>query len=361
MNTATDIGPPGRDGRTGAGLLNAGLAVQTAALQAKFNPLPPARILDTRNGTGSPIAPLGPNQTRLVKVTGAGNVPANGVSAVVLNVTAVAPSAGSFLTVYPSDVSRPVTSNLNFPPGVILPNLVVTKVGADGNVALYNAQGSVDVLFDVVGWYGQAGDSYNALSPSRILDTRNGSGRLGAGEIRSVQVAGAGNVPASGATAVVLNVTAVTTSAGSYLTVYPSDVGTPLASNLNFGPGQIIPNLVVVKVGSDGNVDVYNAQGDVDVIFDVVGWYGSTGSTYQPLPPQRLLDTRNGIGGSVARLGAGEARAVKVAGVGGTPASGISAVVINVTAVTPSAGSFLTVYPSNVSRPNASNLNYVPG
>ncbi|MBV8303634.1 MAG: S8 family serine peptidase, partial [Acidimicrobiia bacterium] len=365
INTATDVAPPGPDAYTGAGILNAALAVQTAALRADFNPLPPARILDTRNGTGGPASPLGPNQTRAVKVTGTGNVPANGVSAVVLNVTAVGPTAGSYLTIYPSDESQPVASNLNFPPGVNIPNLVVVKVGGDGNVIVYNAQGSVDVVFDVVGWYGSTGDSYNALTPSRILDTRNGTGggggRVGAGQTRALQVAGAGGVPASGATAVVLNVTAVGPSAGSFLTVYPSDVGRPLASNLNFAPGENIPNLVVVKVGGDGNVIFYNDQGTVDIVADVVGYYGSTGASYAPLPPQRILDTRNGTGGPAARLGPGQARAVQVAGVGGTPATGISAVVLNVTAVGPSAGSFLTVYPSGVARPLASNLNFAPG
>jgi subtilisin family serine protease len=365
MDTATDIGTPGWDARTGAGLLNAGLAVQTAALRAKFNPLPPARILDTRNGTGGPTAPLGPNQSRLVKVTGVGNVPPSGASAVILNVTAVGASAGSFLTVYPSDVGRPLASNLNFPPGAVIPNLVVVKVGGDGNVALYNAQGNVDVIFDVVGWYGQTGDSYNALTPARILDTRNGTGgaggRLGPNQSRAVTVTGVGLVPASGATAVVLNVTAVAPSDGSYLTLYPSDVAQPLASNLNFGPGQIIPNLVVVKVGSDGKVDVYNAQGTVDVIFDVVGWYGATGSTYGPLPPHRVVDTRDGTGTLQAPLAAGETRTIKIAGLGGVPGSGVSGVVINVTAVSPSAGSYLTVYPAGVSRPVASNLNFGPG
>ncbi|HEV3351588.1 MAG TPA: S8 family serine peptidase [Acidimicrobiales bacterium] len=366
MDTATDIWTPGRDGRTGAGLLNAALAVQTAALRAKFNPLPPARILDTRNGTGgAPTAPLGPNQTRTVKVTGVGNVPASGASAVILNVTAVGGTAGSFLTVYPSDVGRPLASNLNFPPGATIPNLVVVKVGGDGNVAVYNAQGNVDVIFDVVGWYGQTGDSYNALSPARILDTRDGTGgpggRLGPNQSRPVTVAGMGGVPASGATAVVLNVTAVAPSDGSYLTLYPSDVAQPLASNLNFGPGQNIPNLVVVKVGSDGKVDVYNAQGTVDVIFDVVGWYGATGSTYGPLPPHRVVDTRDGTGTLQAPMAAGESRTIKIAGAGGVPGSGVSGVVINVTAVSPSAGSYLTVYPAGVSRPVASNLNFGPG
>ena len=97
--------------------------------------------------------------------------------------------------------------------------------------------------------------------------------RLGAGVKVGVKVAGVGGTPGSGISAVVLNVTAVAPSAGSFLTVYPSGVGRPVASNLNFGPGENIPNLVSVKVGPDGNVVVYNDQGDVDVLFDVVGWF----------------------------------------------------------------------------------------
>jgi hypothetical protein len=363
VDTATDVGPPGRDSRTGSGQLNAALAAQTATLRAKYNPLPPSRILDTRNGTNTVTAPLGPGETRQVKVTGT-NVP-DAASAVVLNVTAVSGSAGSFLTVFPSGVSRPLASNLNFPPGVNIPNLVVVRVGSGGDVSLYNDQGSVDVIFDLVGWYGATGDSYNAVTPTRLLDTRNGTGgaagRLGPGKTRTVKITGVSPIPASGVTAAVLNVTAVAPSSASFLTVYPSDVPKPLASNLNFPPGVNIPNLVVVKVGSDGNVIVYNDQGDVDVIFDVVGWYGQTGANFAPLPPHRILDTRDGTGGTAVRIGAGEARPIKVTGVGGVPGSLVSAVVINTTAVAPSAGSFLTISPSDATRPVASNLNFGPG
>jgi hypothetical protein len=34
-----------------------------------------------------------------------------------------------------------------------------------------------------------------------------------------------------------------------------------------------VPNLVVVKLGSDGAVDVFNAAGSADVVVDVSGWY----------------------------------------------------------------------------------------
>ena len=75
-------------------------------------------------------------------------------------------------------------------------------------------------------------------------------------------------------TAVVLNVTVTNTTAASYLTVWPSDATQPTASDLNWTPGLTVPNLVVVKVGSDGKIKLYNPAGSTDVIIDVVGWYG---------------------------------------------------------------------------------------
>jgi hypothetical protein len=73
--------------------------------------------------------------------------------------------------------------------------------------------------------------------------------------------------------AVVLNVTVTSPSSPSYLMVFP-DGSPPLSSDLNFGRGQTVPNMVVVKVASDGSIKLYNAYGSVDVIVDLVGWYG---------------------------------------------------------------------------------------
>ncbi|MBV9039708.1 MAG: choice-of-anchor D domain-containing protein, partial [Acidimicrobiia bacterium] len=118
-------------------------------------------------------------------------------------------------------------------------------------------------------------DHYTAISPSRILDTRSNNTPLGPGETRAVTVAGMGGLPSSGVSAVVMNVTATQPTAGSYLTLFPTGQSQPTASNLNFGPGETVPNLVVVKLGPDGKVDLYNAQGAVQVVLDDVGYYGS--------------------------------------------------------------------------------------
>ncbi len=86
-------------------------------------------------------------------VTGLGGVPATGVTAVVLNVTAVSPSAGTYVTAWPTGETRPPASNLNVPPGDVRPNLVIVKVGAGGKVSFYNDAGTTDLIADVAGYY----------------------------------------------------------------------------------------------------------------------------------------------------------------------------------------------------------------
>jgi hypothetical protein len=155
-------------------------------------------------------------------------------------------------------------------------------------VSFFNFQGNTDVVADVGGWFTDGSDTtatgglFTGLTPARILDTRMGLGATAAlvcgnGSI-TAQVAGLGQVPPMTAlvkpTAAVLNVTVTDTTAASFLTVYPSDAAAPpLASDLNWPPGKTVPNLVVVKLGTDGKVAIYNLAGCTNVIADVVGWY----------------------------------------------------------------------------------------
>ncbi len=339
-------------------------ATMGVAFGSTYHPLSPARVLDTRNGTGAAAGRMGPEGTIDFKVTGAGGVPATGVTAVALNVTVTnASGPDSYLTVWPKGAPRPLASNLNFSAGVSVPNLVIASVGTDGRVSVFNNRGTVDVVADVQGWYSnaQAGSSYVPVNPARLLDTRTGS-QVGPGDTIQLDVTGVGGVPATGVTAVVLNMTVDrATGPESYLTVWPSGATRPTASNLNFSSGPASTNLVVAQVGTDGNVAVYNNVESTDVIADVAGWFGPSGSTYFGISPTRILDTRNGTGAS-GRLGPNGAVDLQVAGVGGVPATGVTAVVLNVTATEPSApDSYLTLFPTGTARPIASNLNFVAG
>jgi GH25 family lysozyme M1 (1,4-beta-N-acetylmuramidase) len=113
----------------------------------------PARVLDTRNGTGGYTTPVGAAKTISLQVTGVHGVPSTGVTAVVLNVTATGPTASSFVTVYADGQARPITSNLDFTAGQTIPNLVVVPVGANGKIDFYNSAGRVNLIADLAGYY----------------------------------------------------------------------------------------------------------------------------------------------------------------------------------------------------------------
>jgi len=351
-----------------------------------FIGLTPARICDTRGGNPSalvgaaaqcdgrtllPGAPLG------VNVEGIGGVPASGVSAVVLNVTVTNPSSGGYVTVYPAGQPPPLASNLDFAAGQTVANLTEVGLGAQGQIAVATGATSTDLVIDVTGYVAAPPTPgtglYNGLPPTRICDTRTGTGpinqctgrTMGGDSTLAVQVAGLAGVPAS-ATGVALNVTATDTAAPSYLTVFPS--GTPpTASNLNWTPGQTVANLVIATLNSTGGITFYNDAGSVDVVVDVVGYYtgsGGTGSQFNALStPTRICDTRTGSGTTDqctgSTMGPGATLAVQVAGLGGVPTGAIS-VVLNVTATDTTAPSYLTVFPSGPT-PLASSLNWTAG
>ena len=78
---------------------------------------------------------------------------------------------------------------------------------------------------------------------------------------------------AGNASAVVLNVTATQPSDAGHLTVWPAGQPRPSASNLNVAAGQTVPNLVIAKVGTGGQVSIYNNSGSTHVIANVLGYF----------------------------------------------------------------------------------------
>src|SRR4029077_18468894 len=236
----------------------------TPAQRGPYVPISPTRILDTRTAGG----PLGHNASINVQVAGQGGLPATSVTAVVMNVTVTDTTSASYLTLWPTGVFRPTASNLNWTAGQTVPNLVEVALGTGGQVSVYNAAGSADVIFDVAGYVatpsgapGAAG-LFNPVVPNRVLDTRSGtSGQVGPGQSVILQVPGTPGVPVSGVAAVVLNITVTDATAPSYLTVFPTGTTPPTASNVNFTSGQTVPNRVIVKVGASGEVSFYNSAG----------------------------------------------------------------------------------------------------
>ncbi|MGW7539789.1 PKD domain-containing protein [Streptomyces sp. NPDC054770] len=212
------------------------------------------------------------------------------------------------------------------------------------------------------------GPAYVAASPKRILDTRNGTGaakrRVGPGSVVRLKVLGVGGVPASGVTAVTMNVTDADATASSYVTVYPYGSSRPTASSLDFTAGRTNPNLVTVRVGTDGYIDLYNAHGYVDLIADVQGYFTTKAITRNdqmgnlaPVAPTRVLDTRYGTGAAKSKVAPGSTTTVTLPKEG--QAVETIGAVLDVTVTGGTGSGVVTVYCG--SRPTASNLNYRTG
>ena len=178
-------------------------------------------------------------------------------------------------------------------------------------------------------------------------------------KVVTLQVGGVDGVPPNAA-AVAMNVTAVLPGGSGYVTVWPCGQPQPLASNLNYGLNQTVPNLVVSKLGDGGKVCMFTSK-PADLVVDLQGWFPDG---YQAVTPVRILETRPtqpaaGIvpAGKLAHDGV---IALPVAGTFGVPGSA-PAVVFNVTVTEPDGPGFVTVWPCGQPQPLASNLNFVAG
>lgn len=327
----------------------------------------PVRLLDTRD----PASKLGPAGTKdIVTTANSSGVPTDAL-AVVVNVTGVAPSAWTFLSLYPKGGDRPVVSNLNPRERDTVANLATVKVGADDSITLYNEVGSTDAVVDVVGYYAPdnaaaGGSRFGALpTPQRVYDSREaGRTKLAEGETRTVDLTtlnpGFGSIGA-----VVVNVTATNPTKGGYLTVFPEGVTTvPTASNLNFTAEQTVANLAVVTLTA-GKLKVYNPAGTTDVVIDLMGSFtadpdnASTAGRFVSIDPTRAYDSR--AAGST-RLGPDTSRDVNLIWLTEKYPFEFASVVANMTAVDTTELSYLTAFPADAAEtPFVSNLNFKAG
>jgi hypothetical protein len=201
-------------------------------------------------------------------------------------------------------------------------------------------------------------------TPQRAVDTRELSGKLGAGQVLSVPIAGVGAVPANALGAVV-SVTAVEPCADTFLTVFPCGGAPPVTSVVNAVALSIVANSAVVRLG-DGALCVYTLRA-TDVVVDVSGWIASSGDASEPVTPLRLIDTRPGetqtLAGRRGRLAPGGALTVDLSSLPGAAVA--TAATINVTAAAPRGSGFISVLPGPCANaalpPSTSNLNVSDG
>ena len=332
----------------------------TAALPVNMSsaPIAPARLLDTRKGTGA--CRLAPKGTLDVKVTGVGGVPSTGVGAVALNIVGLVPTGPTFLSVYPAGTVWNGSSSLNVPAKVAADTMVIVPVGSNGMVTIRNNNYPIDVIADVVGYFTTAstGTTYSTVDQQNVLDTHQTS-IMAAGERRVLPIAGHYGVPV-GATGVLVNVTSSGSIKGGYVTVAPSIGPVVTSSTLNYAKTDTAANRAITLLSSDGSIEVL-ASTQSHLRVDVLGWFGSGGQglRYNPVLPTKILDTRNGTGG-VATLVGGVTADVSVTGRGGIPTDAHS-LVGSLTLVKPTARTNVSMWAAGDAQPAGPDVSVPAG
>jgi hypothetical protein len=348
----------------------------TVSYTGQYMPVTPTRVLDSRTGqgglmdsSGSPVVGgrLAPNSVYHFNY-GNANMPQN-AAAYAFNVTAIQPNGAGNLRVGPgqtfgfgSDI--PQTSLVNYQAGKDVANFAIVPNGMSNTMAIYTDSASVSVAIDLMGSY-PSPNSITTVQPYRVVDTRTGLGLGGgavapvaAGTSRSFQIGGTGGqggIPATGAKAVALNVTAINPSGLGNLRIYADGQAVPNTSIINYVVGQDKAAYVIVDLPANGKIDVFSDNASADVAIDAFASF-PTSSNLVTSTPTRILDTRTG-----GTLAANTPASFQVAGKAGVPADA-QAVLVSVTAIhnanSTGVGN-LRVYPTGTNVPFVSTLNYL--
>ena len=229
-----------------------------AAATAKYSPVTPERVYDTRPSSG-----FAPNETRMISVTGAG-VPAGATNAVV-NLTTVGATANGWLT-----LSGSSTSIINYSSsGQAIANLAFAPVSG-GNITI-TSSATTHVIVDVIGFVGSTGTlNYYPIQPDRLV----GPFALGAGGYLDLTITGVSGIPAS-AGAVMANVTGSAASTSTFINAYPkgASIPAPIPSTVNVQPGAANANHSIVQPGTSSQARISNANGTINMYFDVEGYF----------------------------------------------------------------------------------------
>jgi hypothetical protein len=251
---------------------------------ATYNPLSPARVLDTRNGTGL-TGRFQRDVPRSFQVSGKGGVPLAAV-AVTGNLTVTGQTASGHVSLTPTPNANPTTSTLNFPLGDNRANGLTIPLSSAGKVsAVYKssvAGSTTNLIFDVTGYYlpGTSGLRFYPLNPGRRMDTRTTvltglTGKFTANTSRVLDTAGFMGVPAN-AEAITGNLTVTQPTKAGHLALTPDVFPNPPTSTLNFPAADTRANGVTQPLNGSGDMAIYfksAAGATVHAILDISGYF----------------------------------------------------------------------------------------
>ncbi|MCU1359734.1 MAG: hypothetical protein JWN99_1023, partial [Ilumatobacteraceae bacterium] len=319
---------------------------------ARFEPIVPVRLVDTRDGTGTDARQLGVGCTLVVRPT----VPP-GTTAVAINIVTVDPKAQGFITAYPCGVGRTFTSVVQSQVGQVVSGSTIVPISDDGSFCVFSNV-TTDVVIDMTGSFSATASArYEPIVTQRLFDSRTSGGRLPAGSIVHVGTRGPGGAAAD-STAASLSIHALDPQYAGFVTVWPCDQPRPWASSANVNLNGQVTNYADVAVSAAGEACVF-ISAPMDLAVDLNGWYGPSATTdFHAVVPFRIADTREGHAWS-GPFTPNVARQITVAGLGSLPGPGVvRSVAAQFTAVGGTRAGYVTVHPCLNPAPDVSMLRY---
>ncbi|MFK0106413.1 LamG-like jellyroll fold domain-containing protein [Streptomyces sp. NPDC091217] len=242
------------------------------------------RALDTRSSvahtslTSTGTVAAGTNFT--LQTTGLNGIPSN-ATAVAVNLAAANAAGTGFLQAYATGYAPTADTSLSFNPGNAIASLSGdVPIGTSGTITISVHSSAAAVIADISGYYttGTTGQKFHTVNPTRLVDTRSGIG----GSTGVVAPLGTYNLTASTTQQVTTATTptlaamlTVTDTTGSgYAITYPTTVGKPATSSLNWGTGDTLANLTLTPTDTSGQISIYNnSDGKADFVVDTSGYY----------------------------------------------------------------------------------------
>jgi hypothetical protein len=345
-----------------------GATTPFASRTGTYHPIDPTRVVDSRGNDVGPRGSLYSGGTYTYQVGGKAGVPANAI-AIAANVTVTGATSYGWVFLGPSILGTPASSTINFPAKDSRANGVTVALSPRGTIDAWfrgrDLPAHTELIIDVTGYFtaDTSGFGFVAFGPKRILDTRDGTGLsepFVSFQPRTIQVAGAFGIPATGVKAVAGNVTVVRPTARGYVFVGPNPTSSPTSSTINFPAGDTRANNFIVPVANDGTISavMIGGTGSTDLIIDISGYFMTGGAQYHTLSPARIMDTRSGLG--LDTFSSGATQTLQVSGAGGVP-TGASAITANLTVVMQTRAGFAAAGPIVDPSTPFSNLNFPLG
>jgi hypothetical protein len=381
-----DLGASGPDNAYGAGEIRLPATPPSAvnSQPSSFTALgAPVRVLDTR-----PTTFIGPSSNLLgpfpqfaiidLPIAASGVIPPTATS-IAVNVTstdALTPFYVQALPTLGGAVGGFSTINVAGP-GQIRPNFAIVPIG-QGSISIFVPTGG-NIIVDAMGYFTPvdpatpdvAAGRFVPINPRRALDTRPAQAgpvppgwithKPAIGEKVRVEVPADSGVPASGVSALVVNVTATESSGPGFLQAIPTGSTTGSTSTVNYIANQNAATHAIVPLGADRTISVFTSSAS-HIVVDVMGYItdatapSTSSGLFVPVPPDRYYDSR--ITPYAIHAG-GSTLAVPLAGPPFVVPVGAAAISMNLTSDAAVGSGFVTVYPADGTFPLASNLNYV--